>query len=188
LNVRVWPKLLLALLLLAAAVALFSSGALQGLDLATAQEKLRATGALGAVGYVLAFCFLQPLGPSGHLFVVASSLVWPPWLALLLSLVGATLGQMLYFAVYRYLAFGWAQARVPARLRRYERAFIERPLRSVLILRLLTFTWPLAPALLGVSRTRIAPMLVGTLLGLVPGIALDLWLGLRVLDWLGLSR
>lgn len=105
-------------------------------------------------------------------------------MAFLLSLVAATLGQTLYFWFYRYLAHEWAAARIPKRLRPYQRALIERPLRTVAILRLLTFTWPLAPIILGASGVRTAPMVLGTCLGLLPLTAVDVWLGAGVVEWL----
>ena len=53
---------------------------------------------------------------------------------------------------------------------------MERPFRTVLLLRLVTFTWPLVSMLLGVSRIRFAPMLGATVVGLVPGVAFDIYL------------
>ncbi len=181
---RHWPRLLLISLVIAAALWLFVSGAKQGIQASMLREQLRAAGAWGAVAYLALFAFVQPLGPSGHLFVIGASLVWSAPLAFGLSLLGATLGQINGFFFYRYVAREWAQARIPARLRRYERALVERPFFSVFVFRLLTFTWTVSPAMLGISHVRFSPMLAATVVGLMPGIALDVWLGESVYAWL----
>jgi uncharacterized membrane protein YdjX (TVP38/TMEM64 family) len=129
---------------------------------------------------------LQPLGVSGHVCVIAASMVWTPFSAFGLCLLGAACGQFLWFFIYRYLARDWAQRHIPARFLRYEQALLERPFRTVVIFRILTFTWPLAPAILGVSRVLPRPVLTGTVVGLVPTVAFDVWLGEVLLRWLGL--
>jgi uncharacterized membrane protein YdjX (TVP38/TMEM64 family) len=162
---------------------LFASGTYAELSIESMRRRLLEAGTWG----MLAFLFvslLQPLGVSGHLTVIAASLVWPPGLAFGLCLLGASCGQFAWFFVYRYLAHEWAQRLIPDRLRRFERALLERPFRAVVTFRILSFTWPLAPALLGVSRVRVRPMLAGTVVGLAPTVAIDVWLGELLLRWL----
>lgn len=185
LRARTWVRIVVATAFVGCLVWLFSSGILDTLDVRALQAKLRATGPWGALLFSALFVFVQPLGPSGHVMVVVAGLTWSPPGAFLLCVTGAVLGQCLYFLFYRYLARDWAQRRVPARLRRYESVLLRRPFASVFVLRLLTFTWPLAPPLLGVSRVGFWVMCGATLLGLMPGIALDLWIGAHVLEWLG---
>lgn len=181
---RHWPKVALVVLLAIAAVWLVSSGTYRELQPEMLRQRLLAWGAWGPAAYLVMFTTLQPLGPSGHLFVLGAALVWPPWTAFGLALAGAVAGQLAGFLFYRYAAHDWAQARIPERLRRYERAIVERPFRSVLLFRLATFTWPLAPAILGASSVRLPPMLLATVVGLAPGVALDVWLGAGLLSWL----
>jgi len=183
-NRKHWPRIALAVLVIAAAAWLFGSGAYRQIDRTTLRQHLDGLGAWGGVVFVLLFAFVQPLGPSGHVFTIGASLIWSAPVAFALSWLGAVLGQTNAFFFYRYVAHEWAQARVPKRLMRYERAFVERPFRSVLILRLMTFTWPLAPALLGVSRIRTRPMIAGTVVGLVPMLAFDVWLGAGAVSWI----
>ena len=153
-------------------------------DAEALRDRLRDAGALSGVLFVTLFACVQPLGVPGHLFAIGSSLIWPPFVALGLSLLGAVLGQVLWFLIYRYLAHDWAQARLPQWLRRFEEALSEKPLRSILLLRLLMFTSPLSPAILGVSRVRLAPMVFATALGLLPTLAFDVWLGASLVTWL----
>ena len=179
-----WPRIALLTLGVAFAIWLFASGAYRGVDAHQVRDQLRAQGVWGGLTFLALFAFVQPLGPSGHLLVIGASVVWSAPLAFALSWLGATLGQINAFFFYRYIAHDWAQARIPLRLRRYERALIERPLRSVLIFRLLTFTWTIAPLVLGASRVRFTPMVAGTVVGLVPGIVIDIWLGAGLFEWL----
>jgi uncharacterized membrane protein YdjX (TVP38/TMEM64 family) len=196
-------RLLLLLVLTGAAAWLFLSGAYRNLHPEHVRHQLLGLGALGPVVFVLAFTLIQPLGPTGHLFVLAASLVWSAPLAFTLSIAGGVLGHSLYFVIYRYVLHDWAQARIPARMqqlesrlatmpfrkhlaripaftRRIESALTTRPFRTVLVLRLLSFTWPMMPALLAASRVRFLPMVAATLLGIAPMTALDVWIGERI--------
>ncbi len=170
--------------MLMAAVWLVSASRNGEFDAEALRDRLRDAGSLSSVLFVLLFACVQPLGLPGHLFAIGSSLIWPPFPALALSLLGAVLGQALWFLIYRYLAYDWAQARLPRWLRRFEQALSEKPLRNVVLLRLLLFTSPLSPAILGVSRVRFAPMVFATTLGLLPTLAFDVWLGVRLVNWL----
>jgi uncharacterized membrane protein YdjX (TVP38/TMEM64 family) len=181
---RHWFKIAMALCAVGSAAWLIGSGTLSSFDAHTLREQLREAGAWGGLLFVLLFAVINPLGLSGHILVIGASLVWPPVWSFGLSLLAATTGQTLWFFLYRYLAREWAQSRIPQRLVRYEHALVERPLRTVLVFRLLSFTWPLAPAILGVSRVPVQPMLAGTVLGLAPTIAVDVWLGALLLNWL----
>jgi uncharacterized membrane protein YdjX (TVP38/TMEM64 family) len=157
-------------------------------DAACIRDRLRDAGGLSGFLFVAAFACVQPLGLPGHLFVIGASLVWSPVPAVGLSLLGAVLGQLLYFLLYRYVAHDWAQARLPPWLRRFEQSLSDKPLRNIVLLRILMFTSPLSPAILGVSRVRALPMLVATVVGLLPTILLDVWLGASLVRWLGLGK
>ena len=177
-------RVLLFMVVAGAMAWLFLSGAYRHLHAETMRDNLRELGGLGPLVFVLAFMFVQPLGPSGHLFVLAASLVWSGPQAFLLSWLGAVLGQSAFFLFYRYVLHEWARERIPARLHRFDRSLETQPFRAVLVMRLLTFTWPLMPAVLAVSRVRFWPMVVATVIGLVPMIAFDVWVGERLSDYL----
>ena len=181
---RHWPKILLLVALAAVVAWLFGSGAWRAVRPEALRDVLRGWGVWGPLAFVALFTFVQPLGLPGHVFIIGAALLWEAPAAFALALVGATLAQTAAFYFYRYVAHDWAQARIPERLRRWERALVDRPLRTVLLLRLVTFTWPLAPPLLAASRIRAAPMIAATVVGLVPGTALDIWVGAGVVRWL----
>jgi uncharacterized membrane protein YdjX (TVP38/TMEM64 family) len=184
-DARHWPKIILAVAFVAVVAWLFASGQAQGLTAEQLRDELRASGTRGMVLFVLAFTFVQPLGVSGHLFVVAAGLVWPPFVAFGLSMGSVVVGHSLAFLFYRYVAQEWAQKRVPKRLARFEEMLAARPFVSVLLLRLPTFTWALSTLVLGVSRVRYWPMIVATALGIIPLMVLDIWLGGSLSSWLG---
>ena len=180
------------------------------------RDNLRNLGPLGPLAFILAFTLVQPLGPSGHLFVLAASLVWSAPQAFALSVAGGVLGHSAFFLLYRYVLHDWARARLPdtrsgrlrmpARLERLsarmpagirrlasrvpdyvaqlDQALERRPFWAVLVIRLLTFTWPVVPAMLAVSRVRFWPMVLATSLGIAPMTALDVFLGEKLSAYL----
>ena len=111
-------RVVLPLLFIGAAVALWQSGALQDLSVDGVRARIAAAGAWGPVLYLLLFALLQPFGLSGHVFVLTAALVWPPQLALPLAWLGSMLAASVAFATSRYLARDFVQSRVPPRLRR----------------------------------------------------------------------
>jgi uncharacterized membrane protein YdjX (TVP38/TMEM64 family) len=169
-------KALLALSLAAVVAWFFASGVYRSVRAETLSAQIGALHALGPIVFVLAFALVQPIGPSGHIFILCASLVWPPHIAFALSLLGAVASQVVGFLFYRYVAADFARSKLPERLKAYEDRLVSRPFRTVLVLRLVTFTWPLMSMLLGVSRIRFAPMLAATALGLVPGVFFDIYL------------
>lgn len=177
-------KLVLAVLGIGAIVWFFASGAYRALDAHRVHREILALHGLGPVVFVLAFALLQPFGPSGHIFTVAASLVWTPPVAFALGLAGAVGSQITSFLFYRHVAGDFARKRIPQRLLAYEQRLVDAPFRYVVLLRVFLFTWPLVSMLLGSSRVRFAPMVAATLVGLAPGVAIDVWLGGAALRWL----
>lgn len=170
-------------------VALLASGALDAFSLEKTAAWVRGFGPWGFAVFLLAFTFIQPVGVSGHTFVLAAALVWPPWTAFGLSLLGALGSALVNVAFARRVALDWVQARIPERLRRYERWVVERGFVGVVVFRLLTFTLHPAQLLMGVLRVPLGTLVLGTALGFAPTVAFDVWFGgellKRLLAWLG---
>lgn len=176
-------KLALLLLVIALVIGLFASGALDDFSLERTVTLVRSYGAWGAVVYLLAFTLLQPIGLSGNMFTVVAGLVWSPWLALPLALLGAFGSAMVNVAFCRYVAFDWVQARIPPKWRRYERWVTERGLFGVILYRFATFTAHPAQLLISVLRVPLPRLMIGTLIGFIPPVAVGVLLGGELTRW-----
>lgn len=161
-------KLLFAIAALAVVGALWASGVLSDLTRAERIEELvERAGFFGPLVFILVAVLLFAvfmLGPP----VWASGAIWPLPLAILYSVIACILASLLTYAFARWMGRGWAQQRVPDRLRRYEDRLEERPLLTVLLLRILLWANPLVDLLIGVSRVSLTAYLLGTIAGLLP--------------------
>jgi uncharacterized membrane protein YdjX (TVP38/TMEM64 family) len=145
---------------------------------------LRSMGAWGYLLYVASFSLLSPFFVPGIAFVVPAAMIWPPWLALLLSLVGAGGAGSVGFAFARFLARDWVATRIPTPLRRWDDALRTRPIRTVILIRILFAFLPPAHWALGISGIRYRPFLLGTVIGLVPMVTGLTWIGGEFMDWI----
>lgn len=177
-------KLALLGITLVLVAALFFSGAFDDFSLERTAALIRGYGPWGVAVYLLAFALLQPLGLSGNMFAVVAGLVWSPWLALPLALLGALGSAMVNVAFARYVAFDWVQARIPPKLRRYERWVTERGLPGVILYRLATFTLHPAQLLIGVLKVPLPRLILGTLIGFIPPVCIGVLLGGELTRWL----
>ncbi len=179
-----WFKPVLGVLFLAAVVTVLFGGFYEGLDADGARRWLQASGIWGPIVFLLAFALLQPVGLSAHVLIIAASLVWSPAVALTLSWTGATLAGCTAFWFARFVAHDWAQRRIPDRLQGYDDALETKGFRTVLVLRLTLFTFSPMQLMLGVSKVRFGPYLLGTILGLLPLVAAETFIGANAVEWL----
>lgn len=176
----------LLLLVVAVVIAFVGSGSHRAISPERIRTEILALGWLGPVVFVVGFALLQPIGPSGHIFAVGASLVWPPPLAFLLAWLGAVGAQIVGFSFYRFVARDFAQRRIPRFLSPYQARLEAQPFRTILIMRTLLFTWHPASLLLGVSNVRFGTMVAATAIGLVPTLVFDVWFLGGMLHLLGL--
>jgi hypothetical protein len=127
-------KAALAIAMITLVVWFFASGTYHTLSAEKLREHIRGLEELGPVVFVLAFALIQPLGPSGHIFTICASLVWPPAMAFGLSLIGAVCAQTLGFVFFRYVARDFARERIPSRVQKYEQNLVDRPFRTIVLL------------------------------------------------------
>lgn len=181
---RVPIKLVLLVLFVGAAIALFASGLHRDIDPEQVRVWLTHSGPLGPLVFLLAFSLLQPLGVASHLFILSAAAVWSPPLAFGLSWLGAIGGGCTAFFFARYVGRGWVQDRMPERLKGYDERLESRGFRTVLGLRLLLFTFGPLQLMLGVSRVRFREFVAGTALGIVPMVAFETFVGGSIIGWL----
>lgn len=176
--------MLVGVAMLAALVVLLLSDVHASLSPAEIRAQLLSSGAWGPALFLLAFALLQPFGLSAHVFIVGASLVWPPVVAMLLSWAGAILSSTVAFWFARWMGREWVQSKLPAKLHRWDARLATHGFRTVLVMRLLLFTFGPMQLMLGVSKVRFVPFLVASALGLFPLIALESFVGGGVVDWL----
>jgi len=132
-------------------------------------------GPWGPVLFVLVFGLGEILAVPSVIFVVVAGLVWPLSVALPTAYVGAMVACATVFAFGRFLlAGGWGEAirsRLPKDMERYDLALANRGVRTVAVLRFFTFMSPLMHYVLAASRVRFVPMMIGSAIGLAPGIS-----------------
>lgn len=153
-------------------------------DVETARATLASWGTWAYVLYFVAFSLLEPLGVPALLFIIPASVIWGPWIALGLSLPGGVCAGILGFAFARYLARDWVASRLPARLRRFDDRLEKNAFAAVVLVRVAFFLFPPAHWLLGLSSVRFKPFVLGTAVGLVPGLLASTFLGGGVAQWL----
>lgn len=134
--------------------------------------------------YLLAFFFLQPLGLSAHILIIGSTLVWPWWQSLPLALVGTVGSGITSYYIGRYAAFEWVQTNLPDRLKKMESLLVNGGLWGVIVFRVMTFTTPPAQFMLGTTRVPVRTMILGSAIGFMPNICVDIFLGGNLLKYL----
>lgn len=141
-------------------------------------------GAVGPLVFVLAMFALQPAGVPGLVFMVPAAVVWPLPTAIALSWVGNMGASTIAFAMARHLARDWVQNHMPTRLQGWDERLAGGGLLQVVLLRVVTGQFTPADWLLGVSNVRVGRFLLGTAIGIVPGIVLATTVGGGLVDLL----
>jgi uncharacterized membrane protein YdjX (TVP38/TMEM64 family) len=152
------------------------------------EEFFTERGALGPIVFLLAMWVLQPAGVPGLVFMVPAAVVWPLPTAMALSWVGNMGASTIAFAMARHLAREWVQNHMPTRLQGWDQRLADGGLGQVFLLRVVTGQFTPADWLLGVSTVRFRTFLIGTGLGIVPGIVLATTIGGGLVDLLGNHR
>ncbi|MFT5681721.1 MAG: putative membrane protein YdjX (TVP38/TMEM64 family) [Myxococcota bacterium] len=184
-RARTAARILIPMALVIGAAVLWWSGVLSDFEVDTVRTLVADAGAMGPVIFLLLFAFVQPFGLSAHIFILTAAMAWPPEVALPLSWTGSMLSAVVAFVVSRTLARDFIQSRIPPRLRRWDEALEQRGFRTVLFLRLIFFTTFLVQLMYGLTGVRWRDYLLGTALGNLPIIILEITFAERMLAWIG---
>jgi uncharacterized membrane protein YdjX (TVP38/TMEM64 family) len=182
--VRLGPRALalggLAVVVVASAALVLANGAPSASRM---EELFVESGPWGPVVFVVSIVLIQPLGVPGILWMAPAGLIWPIPVAIGLSWLGNMGASSVGFAFARWIGRDWVAARIPPRLVALDARLGHRGIAPVVGLRLLT--GGLAPAdwLLGLSSVRWRVFLVGTAIGMVPGVTMAVVAGGGVLGW-----
>lgn len=139
-------------------------------------------GAWGYVAFIVAYAVLQPFGVPGTVFVVAAPLIWPWQTAFALSMIGTMSASVVGFSFARFVARDWVEARIPARLRKYDEALERNALQTVVVLRLIFWMPQVLHSFFGVSKVGFWTHFWGSLIGYVPPLLLVSYLGGSLFD------
>lgn len=141
-------------------------------DLATDERRLRDTvdeaGLLGPVLFVGLMTVLVPLNVPGIAFVVPSTALFGGVGGVTLSLAGGFLASMTGVVAARRLGRSAFEARVPARLRRWEERMSACGFWGIALLRSCAFLLQPVDWLCGMSSIPMRTVALATLVGLVP--------------------
>ena len=148
------------------------------------EDLLTDTGIVGPLIFVLVMWLTQPLGVPGFVYMVPAGIVWPDPLAVALAWIGNMGASYIAFVFARWFARDWVQARIPAGMHRYDRQLAEGGVWPVILLRLVFGQLPPADWLLGVSRVSTKNFLIGTGVGIIPGVVLFVVAGGGMFDYL----
>jgi len=163
--------------MLAVVAAVAAAGVvLGGYDWATGdgnvENLLTDTGVVGPLIFVLVMWLTQPLGVPGVIYMVPAGIVWPYPLAIGLSWIGNMGASYIAFVFARWFGRDWVQLRIPKRMHPYNDRLATGGVWPIVLLRLVF--GQLAPAdwLLGVSKVSTRNFLIGTAIGIIPGVVL----------------
>jgi uncharacterized membrane protein YdjX (TVP38/TMEM64 family) len=146
------------------------------------ERLLTQTGILGPIIFVLLMWCTQPLGVPGFVYMVPAGIVWPYPLAIALSWIGNIGASYIAFMFARWFARDWVSYRIPPRMHRYDDRLEQGGLRPVILLRLVFGQLPPADWLLGVSKVTQRNFVIGTGIGIIPGVVFFVVAGDSLVD------
>jgi len=142
-----------------------SASALQAAALSL--ERAPATPLWVLLAYIIASLVAVPI----TLVVVATAFTFAPWIAAVYGIAGSVLGAAITFCLGRALGRGFVRRLAGSRLNQFSRGLGRGGVFAVLVFRLI----PVAPFTIvnlvaGASHLRLSQFLLGTVLGMAPGI------------------
>jgi uncharacterized membrane protein YdjX (TVP38/TMEM64 family) len=146
------------------------------------EQLLTETGVLGPLIFVLVMWCTQPLGVPGFVYMVPAGIVWPYPLAITLSWIGNLGASYIAFMFARWFARDWVRYRIPPRMHRYDDRLEQGGLRPIILLRLVFGQLPPADWLLGVTKVTQRNFLIGTGIGIIPGVVFFVVAGGSLVD------
>ena len=148
------------------------------------ERLLTETGVLGPIIFVLVMWLTQPLGVPGFVYMIPAGIVWPFPLAIALSWIGNLGASFIAFSFARWLGRDWVKARIPPRMHKYDDQLEQGGVRPIILLRLVFGQLPPADWLLGVTKVSQRNFLIGTGIGIIPGIIVAVVAGCGFVDLL----
>lgn len=170
------PRLLLALLVAAPAVWLALSR--DPIDPALIERTIHDLGWWAPLGHIVIFALGTVFFIPGLIFSLVGGALFGPLWGTVLNLAGATLGATAAFLVARYVGADWVRRKAGSRLDRLITGVEAEGWRFVAFVRLVpVFPFNLSNYAFGLTRIRLLPYLIASLICMVPGALAYTWLG-----------
>jgi uncharacterized membrane protein YdjX (TVP38/TMEM64 family) len=174
-------RVALAISVVGLLVGAWTTGLTDQIHPATIERSVRSAGPLGPMLYVVAFSLGLLVHMPAFLFFLAAAVIWPLPSAIATAYAGALTAALFVVFVARFALSDLARRhllhRLPERLRGLDERLGEEGLREIVLLRFVTFMLPAAHWVLGVSRARARDVVLGTAIGLFPGVVLSVVVG-----------
>ncbi len=165
-----WLRVSLVAGILALGVAAYAGGLLSYLHPDSLRSTLSDAGAWGPGLFLLGFALGEMFAVPSDLFIIAAGLAWPLWLALPIAWFGSVLSALGVFLLSRYVAREFVQARLPERLRVVDSQLERGGVLAVALIRLGAFLAPWTHPALALSSVTARAYVIGTALGVLPGV------------------
>ena len=157
---------------------LWVTGALDYMrDTQRVRADVTALGPLAPIAWVLVHATLEGLGVPATFIVIAAMVLFSKPVALVVCVLGSAGGMAFGFCLARYLARDWVSSRLPERFRQWESRVSEHAFLVSLAMRSFLFLAPGPAYVMGLSRARFFPCLLGASLGCIPGLWLMIYWG-----------
>lgn len=155
------------------------------IGIADIQAYIRMFGPWAILGYVLAYTIRPLIFFPTSIMTPASVVIFGPVLGWIFTYVGETLSASLAFFVGRYFGreFVKQKAEHYAFLKKYDQQMTQHGFMTVVILRLIPlFPFDFVNYVSGLSGIRYSRYLIGTLVGVLPGLTAYIFLGASILN------
>lgn len=135
------------------------------------------------LAFVAAFVIGELVQVPSIFWILCAGLIWPWWIALPLAFLAALLAATGAFLVARYILGDRFHEKLPKQFVQFNEGLKSSPLKAVVMIRLTTFLHPLVHWLLAASPIRLPMFLLGTALGILPGVIAIVFLGQTFVAW-----
>jgi uncharacterized membrane protein YdjX (TVP38/TMEM64 family) len=170
-------RLLLAVISLASLYLIVRvSGVGDHLDADQIAERMRASGTTGIGLFIAAFSLGSLTQVPGTVFLVAALAVYGGVRGAIVGTIGAIVACTFSFLVVRITGRWILESKSLAVFAKYAPYIERQPIRAIVFLRLIFGASPPVNWALALSAVRTREFLVGTVLGIVPNLAVYIWL------------
>lgn len=147
-------------------------------DGAALEAWIKDAGAVAPLVFILIYAVATVLFLPGSVLTLAGGALFGPVLGTLYNLTGATLGATLAFLIARYLASNWVAEKTGGRVKQLINGVEGEGWRFVAFVRLVPlFPFNLLNYALGLTRLRLLPYVVASIIFMLPGAIAYTYLG-----------